>query len=276
MSFIQRMIKRLINLIFLSPIILRTMFLCIGICPIAIANAQTDPLTAINIKVGAGIRPPFLISTEQGMGPEILDALNIAQDKFNFELVPTPISRRGQSIKEGWVDIVMWDNIKWGWDISELGVSIPLLYSKDVFISHVSPEKSQDYFESFNNKQLCGVNGYHYRFLNYQTNIEDLLKQLEITLVRTEEESIKMALHKRCDISIASESAIAWFLTQYADYKNQLLVSDKFDTEYTRNFLIPSYAAISVEELNSIIKKANQLNLLTPIYQKYGQVNPIE
>lgn len=209
------------------------------------------------------------------MGPEIITAFNLVQDDFHFELVSVPIARRVTSLESGLVDIVMWDNVNWGWNNSEsLTASIPLLYSEDRFVTHSSNTSAEDYFDNFTGKNICGVNGYHYVFLNFETDYNAISKDLNITLVRTEEESIKMALNKRCDISVASLSAINWFFTVYPDARSQLTVSERFDTKYTRHFLIPAYAPISADEIDSIFLKANKLGLIAPIYSRYGQSTP--
>ncbi len=227
--------------------------------------------TTIVVKVGAGTRPPFLIDKVAGMGPEIISALNLVQSKFTFELVPVPISRRVQSLKDGWVDIVMWDNINWGWEGLELDVSVPLLHSKDIFISYANDNKTQAYFSSFSDKRICGVSGYHYKFLNYETEYYKLKEMYDIRFVRTEEESIKMALHKRCDVSAVSESALNWFFKLHPQNQEEIIISNIYDTQYTRHFLLPKYAPISAAEVNVIVKKAYELGLLAPIYKKYGQ-----
>lgn len=229
----------------------------------------------IVVKVGAGIRPPFLLPDGKGMGPEIITVFNLVQDDFHFELVSVPIARRVTSLENGLVDIVMWDNVSWGWNNSEnLTASIPLLYSEDRFVTHSSNTSAENYFDNFTGKSICGVNGYHYVFLNYETDYNAISKDINITLVRTEEESIKMALNKRCDISVASLSAINWFFTVYQDARSQLTISTRFDTQYTRHFLIPAYAPISADEIDSIFLKANKLGLIAPIYSRYGQSIP--
>lgn len=229
----------------------------------------------IVVKVGAGIRPPFLLPDGNGMGPEIITVFNFVQDDFHFELVSVPIARRVTSLENGLVDIVMWDNVNWGWNnIESLTASIPLLYSEDRFVTHSSNTSAEDYFDNFTGKNICGVNGYHYVFLNFETDYNALSKDFHITLVRTEEESIKMALNKRCDISVASLSAINWFFTVDQDARSQLTVSKRFDTKYSRHFLIPAYAPISSDEINSIFIKANKLGLIEPIYTRYGQSVP--
>lgn len=231
----------------------------------------------IVVKVGAGIRPPFLLPDGKGMGPEIINVFNLVQDDFQFELVSVPIARRVKSLEEGWVDIVMWDNIHWGWNhIENLTTSMPLLYSQDAFVSHSSNASTQQYFDRFDDKSICGVNGYHYKFLEFETDYTALAKKVNITLVRTEEESIKMALNKRCDISVASTSTINWFFTLHPEMQSQLAISETFDTQYTRSFLIPKYAPISAEEINAIYMSANTLGLLEPIYKRYGQTLQIE
>ncbi|MEW5681467.1 MAG: transporter substrate-binding domain-containing protein [Pseudomonadota bacterium] len=229
----------------------------------------------IEVKVGAGIRPPFLLPDGKGMGPEIITAFNLIQDDFHFELVSVPIARRVTSLESGLVDIVMWDNVNWGWNnIESLTASMPLLYSEDRFVTHSSNTTAEDYFNNFAGKSICGVNGYHYVFLNFETDYKAISKHLNITLVRTEEESIKMALNKRCDISVASLSAINWFFTVHPDARSQLTVSTRLDSTYTRHFLIPAYAPISADEINSIFLKANTLGLIEPIYKRYGQSVP--
>ncbi|MGJ8692938.1 MAG: substrate-binding periplasmic protein [Thalassotalea sp.] len=226
----------------------------------------------IHIKVGAGIRPPFLLANNNGLGIDILNAFNLVQSQFTFELIPVPIARRVESLREGWVDIVMWDNIQWGWDEHfSLIQSTPLLTTKDTFVSFFSENKDQSYFNNLKNKRICAVNGYHYKLFNYETDYRKLKSQYNISLIRTEAESIKMALLKRCDISIASLSAIDWFLTSNPDAREKLIISEKFDTQYSRHFLVPKYASISVEEVNAIYYKAKELNLLAPIYHRYGQ-----
>ncbi|NVK26273.1 MAG: transporter substrate-binding domain-containing protein [Gammaproteobacteria bacterium] len=227
----------------------------------------------IHVKVGAGIRPPFLLADGSGMGPEILNAFNLVQTEFHFELIPVPIGRRTMSLQEGWVDIIMWDNLNWGWDLSSgLLASKPLLHSKDFFVTSLANDKKeQDYFDSFHNKVICAVNGYHYKFLDYQTDYKLLKDKFNIILVRTEEESIKMALYKRCDISVVSQSALNWFYKSNPAQRKALLASNKLDTQYSRNFLVPPYSPISIEELNTIYDKAQKLKLLSPIYQTYGQ-----
>lgn len=231
----------------------------------------------IEVKVGAGIRPPFLLPDGKGMGPDIITAFNLVQSDFHFELVSIPVARRVTSLESGLVDIVMWDNVNWGWNnIENLTASMPLLYSEDRFITQSSNSSAEAYFDNFTGKSICGVNGYHYVFLNFETDFKAFSKDLNITLVRTEEESIKMALNKRCDISVASLSAINWYFTVHPDARSQLTVSKRFDSNYTRHFLIPGYAPISADEIDSIFTKANKLGLLEPIYKRYGQSIPQE
>ena len=242
---------------------------------LSVTSMKSTATTTV-VKVGAGIRPPFLIYKHSGMGPEIISALNLVQDKFTFELVPVPISRRVQSLNDGWVDIVMWDNIHWGWDGMTLTVSKPILRSKDVFISHAHPEKSQAFFNDFTGKRICGVSGYHYKFLGFETNYHAVKDRFNIRLVRTEEESIEMAMQKRCDISVVSESALNWFFKLFPHTRNDMLVSTIYDTQYTRNFLLPLNAPITANEIDSIVNQASEQGLLVPIYEKYGQSLPIE
>lgn len=222
------------------------------------------------INVAATFWPPFLNEEGVGMGAEVLDALNSIQTKFDFKLVPIPVKRRVQAIELGRADIIMWDNINWGWPKSRFEASLPLLESKDVFITY---NKNTNVYQ-LERERICIVRGYHYKFLDYSTDTAKIDDMYDVIMVRTENETIKMAILNRCEVSLASTSALNWYFKQNPNSKGTVIVTDRVDTEYTRHFLVPKNAPISVNEINELIKKANALGLLKPIYEKYGQEIP--
>lgn len=229
----------------------------------------------IQINVGAGIRPPFLLEDNaKGVGPDIIHALNLIQEQFVFQLVAVPIKRRTQSLYEGWVDIIMWDNPNWGWELESLQHSQPLIHSKDVFITHADQYQSQDVFNQLKSHSLAMVHGYHYKFVNFETDPIKLNQLFDITLVRTEEDSINILLSGRVDIAVASDVALAWHFKKHPQSKNKILISEKYDTKYMRYFLVPASSPISAKELDELLILADEKGLLTPIYEKYGLVKP--
>ncbi|MEW6990090.1 substrate-binding periplasmic protein [Colwelliaceae bacterium 6441] len=235
--------------------------------------------TVITIQVGAGVRPPFLIDNNkhqyQGAGPEILQALNQIQQQFYFVMNEIPSKRKTAAVSDGRLDIIMWDNVNWGWRDESFVQSSELVRSKDIYFTFNDNNKSQDYFDNFNNKKLAMVIGYHYKVANFIVDIQTLKKNFNVTMVRNEEASIRMAIAGRVDIAIVSETALNWYLLRFPQYTSKILIADKYDTQYSRHFVLPEDAAIKPFEINNLLMLADKKGLLAPIYRKYGLVKPV-
>ncbi|WP_281556216.1 ABC transporter substrate-binding protein [Thalassomonas sp. RHCl1] len=230
---------------------------------------------AIEIKVGSSARPPFLFGEGlSGAAPEVIAAMNSVQNQFEFVLVPVPIKRRTQSLADGWVDVVMWDNPAWGWQEDDLSLTMALVASKDIFLALKKKNRDQGFFANFTDKNLVAVHGYHYKFANYVTELSQLNKRFNITLVRSEEVTINMVLANRAEIAVVSTIALNWFLLRHPEFKDKFIVSERYDTAYERFFLVPKTSPIQPGEINKILAKADQRGLLAEIYRRYGLVKP--
>jgi ABC-type amino acid transport substrate-binding protein len=241
--------------------------------PSAVASQQSIEPT--DVIVGLSVRPPFLGALEKsGAGPDILKVLNTIQTEYNFLFKVIPSSRKTQAIKENWVDIVMWDNLSWGWENTLMQASISLVSSKDIYIALVEDNRTNDFFDDLSNRKLSFVSSYHYKITNFETNEDELSKRFDFYMVRTEEAAIRMVLSKRVEATITSETALSWFLIRYPQYMPQILISKHFDTQYSRHFLVPKDGAINIEDINLLLKLADEKGLLAPIYKKYGLEMP--
>lgn len=228
----------------------------------------------IDVIVGLSVRPPFLDISNKGAGPEILEALNKVQQQFNFKYKAIPSNRKVQAIKENWVDIVMWDNLSWGWQGKSMQASLPLVKSKDIYIALHGENRDQGFFNDLPNKKLAFVYGYHYRVTDYEIDVDKLSARFDSSIVRNEEASIKMILTQRVDVAVVSETALNWFLIKYPNYHAKLMTSDIFDNEYSRHFIISKNAMIKISEINHYLSLADKKGLIAPIYQKYGLKKP--
>jgi len=239
------------------------------------SNASEQSIEQIEVVVGFGVRPPFLDESEQnGAGPDILAVLNIIQEKFNFIYKPIPSQRKIQAIKESWVDIFMWDNLAWGWKDSAMQASNSLVNSKDVYIALAEAHRTQHFFNDLTKRKISFVNGYHYKTADFETDVDKLSTRFNLSMVRTEEAALKMVLAKRVEVSIVSETALNWFLIRYPKYRSKILISETFDTQYSRHFLVSNKSVITVSEINQFLTLADKKGLLAPIYRKYGLEKP--
>lgn len=255
-----------------SAIALLLLILSLGYCGYGVCSSLP---AVIEVKVGSGPRPPFLNEENMsGAAPEILNAMNRVQNQFKFVLVSVPIKRRIQSLLDGWVDVVMWDNPAWGWHDDHLLKSVALVSSKDIFLALKKEHRDQQFFVDLTNKRLVAVHGYHYKFANFITELSQLSKLFDITLVRSEEITINMLLAKRAEVAVVSTIVLNWFLLRYPEFDDKFLVSERFDTQYERFFLVPKSSPIQPNEINEILAKADKQGLLSVIYQRYGLEKP--
>jgi len=247
----------------------------LAFCGVFKTQASENIPSPINIHVGIGARPPFLNADERtGLGPDMVAVMNLIQPTYKFSLKTMPTKRRLQALQEGWVDIQMWDNPNWGWQGVELSLSQPIVASRDVFIARRKVGRDQQYFDDFSKKKFAMVVGYHYKFADFETDIDKLAKRFDVKMVRTEEASIKMVLANRVDIAVVSETALRWFFKRFPGQESKLLISKKADTVYQRFFLVPANAPITAEELKQFLLLADEKGLLAPLYEKYGLTKP--
>jgi len=250
-------------------------FLLIPLLNMPCSFASEQAIERIDVIVGLSVRPPFLdVSEKNGAGPDILTVLNMVQEQFNFIYKPIPSQRKVQAIKEGWVDVSMWDNLSWGWKSSAMQASNSLVNSKDVFIALTDDIRTQHFFDDLTKRKLSFVNGYHYKIADFETNVDKLSTRFDLSMVRTEEAAVKMVLAKRVEVSIVSETALNWFLIRYPKYHSKILISEIFDTQYSRHFLASNKSVIKVSEINQFLTLADKKGLLAPIYRKYGLEKP--
>lgn len=251
-------------------------WLFVSLLSMPCSNAAEQPIERINVIVGLSVRPPFLgVSELNGAGPEILAVLNTVQDQFSFLYKVIPSQRKFQAIKEGQIDVSMWDNLLWGWKSPPMLASNSLVNSQDVFIALAKKHRTNNFFDDVTKKKIAFVYGYHYKIANFETDVDKLSQRFSLSMVRTEEAAIKMVLAKRVEVSIISETALNWFLIRYPEYQPVFLISETFDTQYSRHFLTSNQGVITVIEINQLLSLADKKGLLAPIYRKYGLTAPL-
>lgn len=254
------------------------LFMVLGLClPFAAACAGVNSLSDTVqeeapdnrklIKVGTSERPPLFIShSTKDVTNGVLEAMNAVQNDFWFSVRDIPVKRRSHSVKAGMVDIVMWDNPAWEWQIP-LDTSWPLLQAKDVFIALKDKAGGKGYFDSYTDKTFSLVSGYTYKFLGPEKKSPI---NPEVIFVKSEEISIKMLLANRVDIAVTSDVTLKWFLEKNPQVKPRILISDRPEVQYERMFLVPKESPITASEINQILLVAGKQGLLESNYKRFG------
>lgn len=252
--------------------LLSVIILCLSFSSLSYSYAQQIERT--EVIVGMGARPPFLdIYGKTGAGPEILQAMNLVQDKFSFKHKIVATKRKQQSFQELWVDISMWDNLNWGWQGFQVSATLPIIEANDIFITKKSNNSTQ-LFANLEQQKIVIVNGYHYHFLGYETDVNKINERFNVIQVRTEEAAIKMVQSGRATIGVVSDSSYHWFIKRNNLGNNVFDKAPFVDANYTRHFVVPKSSPVSVEEINTILKEADKKGLLAPIYNRYALTKP--
>jgi ABC-type amino acid transport substrate-binding protein len=241
----------------------------------AVAEVVQDK--RILIRVGASPHEPFFFEEEnRGLTVDLISAMNQVQKKYRFEIIKVPAKRAFQFADREWVDVLSWDNPKWGWKENHpVESSIPLIDEKDLFVTLKKGMRDQRYFDELSDKRLALINGYHYHFADFETSYEKLSKVYNIDLVKTEYSALQMIVSGRADVTVTSQSSLAWYLEQHPEAAENFLISKKYDSQYQRYFLLVKHAPIQINEINQILKQLAVDGVLLRLYQKYGLSPPI-
>ena len=239
---------------------------------LALGAPSVNSQEKTNIVIGVSPQEPYFLGDgTPGLTHELIHAMNQIQQQYHFTMMSIPVKRAFQMLSKKWVDLIIWDNPMWGWKNKQsVQVSLPLIHEKDVFVAQLNTSRTQVYFDELVGKKLVLVNGYHYQFLNLETNVYELIKEHTIKLVKTEYAALEEIVSGRADVTVVSESSLGWFLTSQPQYQQKLLISERYDSEYERYFLLPEHGKIPVQEINQIIKVLSSNGTFNKIYEKYG------
>ena len=127
---------------------MRALAFCL-LCCLALLHVPAA-LALQEVRVGGYHFPPYLDKPEspypQGLVPELLRALNAAQQQYRFVLVPTSATRRYRDLESGRFELMFFESTRWGWQGTSylaLGLDID---DAEVYVAAAEPGRGQDYF----------------------------------------------------------------------------------------------------------------------------------
>ncbi|MCP4670236.1 MAG: ABC transporter substrate-binding protein [Desulfobacula sp.] len=242
-------------------------FMFLGIC---VFGNQAIAKTVI---VGGYLFPPFVeeISNQHvGITIDLINEMNSFQNKYKFQFVLTSSKRRFGAFDKEKFDLIMFEDKKWGWGDKDIVASKVFLKGGEVYITKAALSKDQSYFDSFKNKSLTVILGYHYGFANFNSDEKFLKDNFKVEFNSSHEGNIKKVLLERSDISVVTLSYLLKFFKQNPDKQSRLLVSKKFDQQYNHTILLRKNSNIDVKEMNTLLSKLEKAGVLSRIWKKYG------
>ena len=230
-------------------------------------NIYSNILVAEVINVGGYHFPPFVNVDENnqvdGITKQFIREMNKIQAKYHFKFVLTSSKRRYFDFDQGNFDIIMFEDINWGWKNKDIAVSKVYLKGGEVYITKASPTKDQSFFDNFKNKYIAIIKGYHYGFANFNADENYLRKHFKVQFSSHHKGNILKVLFGRADISVVTLCYLKQFIQKNPEKKNQLLISEKFDQRYNHTILARKNIPITIEEINAMLVKMEKLGIIS-------------
>ncbi|MGL1900587.1 MAG: hypothetical protein OCC49_00535 [Fibrobacterales bacterium] len=231
-------------------------------CCVIVGYCNSLPVDTI--RVGGYVFPPYIEADyKTGFTFDYIALLNKSQSKFHFTFLETSAKRRYGDIINGNIDLILFEDIQWGWarydvlssSLFHIG-SIPY-NDADLFVALHSETKNNSFCKTLKGKSLLLTFGYHYVFAENITDRQILQKRFNASLSRNPNEVIKKLLLQRGDIAVISQSLLQKFIGEYPEHKNSFRVCDKKDYEYNMRAV---FSAQSKKYYSSIVEIIEHLN----------------
>ena len=251
---------------------MRALVLCLLCC---LSLLQLSAAAAMQeVRVGGYHFPPYVERPEssqpQGLVPDLLQALNAAQQHYHFVLVPTSAPRRYRDLENGRFDLMFFESSTWGWQGTpylklELDVD-----DAEVFVAAAQPGRGQEYFQDLSGKRMALYHGYHYGFADFNADPDYLARRYSAMLTYSHDSNLLMLLAQRADIAVVTRSYLEMFLDRHPVLVPELLVSERSDQLYHHQVLLRRDGPLQPEqvtELLGLLKKSGEFSRLLDRYR---------
>ena len=225
------------------------------------------------VRVGAYHFPPYVIKPESespaGVLPELLTALNDAQDNYRFSLVPTSVTRRYRDFQQARYDLILFESPDWGWQDTALDRLDLHIADAEVYVARRMAGRDQSFFDSLKGKRMALYTGYHYGFANFNAEQEYLVRQFQASLTYSHDSNLLMLLHDRADVSVVTRSYLPIFQREYPRESEQLLISQRADQVYHHHALLRPGAPLNPAQLSSLLQLLRDSGKLPELLGRY-------
>lgn len=216
---------------------------------------------ADTIKVGLYRFPPFVdfnaSGEPEGLSLDILNLLNEIQGDYRFEPVVTSPSARYSDFSAGQFDVMLFENVDWGWAQRNLPVSQTpeFMSGGERYIALAKPGRTQSYFDDLSTKTIAGIAGYHYGFADFNDDPDYLRQKHGVRLVRRADDLIRAILSEHVDIAVVTESLLLKKISLIPDLKAKILVSERYDQVYSHRVVLRTGMALSHMDMSDLMDR---------------------
>ena len=234
--------------------------------------AVSDGAAATEIKVASVHFPPYVYADEpeRGLLAQLLGALNRQQQDYRFIARDTSLARRFSDLRDGQVDLAVFENPDWGWQGIAAARLEMGLEDAEIYVAQAQPGRDQSFFQPLQGKRLALFKGYHYGFSGFANDPQLLREQYSAELTYSHDSILGLVLRGRADIGLLTRSWLKERQIREPAPQAQLLIGDQVDQTYRHYMLLRPQAAITPARLEALLEALHHSGELQRIFEPYG------
>lgn len=237
--------------------------------------AQAEP---VDIQVGGYVFPPYVDvgvdGQARGLSLDLIAALNQHQQEYRFRFVLTSSNRRYADFAAGRFDLILFEDLRWGWANTVMTSTAPLVQDSDRFVTGRLVGRDQDYFAELCGKQIFAVRGYHYAFANFDADPDALASRFKITLLDPSAASLERGLQQvangQTELMIVTDSYLQHYLAQRPAMRERLLRAATPDGEYRLGALVRQQPTLDAAGFDALLAGLRANGSLQALAGRYG------
>lgn len=237
---------------------------------LALACAASVAGAAESVRVGAYPFLPF-VDQQSGLTFDLVQEMNAFQKDYQFQLVSTSANRRYRDMAHGAFTVMLFENIKWGWDPAVVDASKVFLRGDgEVYVARSAPGRGQGYFQTLEDKHILAVLGYHYGFAHFEADPAQLAKKYRMSFSTDNAVSLRNLLAGHGDVAVITRSYLTRYLLTHPQASSQLLVSERMDQGYAHTALVKKGSQPTVQDIDALLARMEAAGVLKKLWARYG------
>jgi hypothetical protein len=217
---------------------------------------------ATDIDVAVYPFSPFVEKTSDnewhGVTFDIIDALNAIQSDYHYRPVVTSPYRVYAEMYMGRFDMLLFQDVSWGWDVNKVIISTPLLDYSECYVARYKAGRDQNFFNELNKLTMIGVRGFYY--FEKKTSL----------LLRDDSQIVNALLRERGDFIRLGFYRLQDMLKQDPELRSKLIISIHPAQNYHLRAIFAATSDISIMVFQEHLANLARLGLLDDIWKKYG------
>ncbi|WP_181847734.1 transporter substrate-binding domain-containing protein [Thalassospira profundimaris] len=245
-------------------------FLCVVAAVLFAGPVQAQYRTSVMVGVYEySVIHFYQNGVQTGFAHDLIDRLNRIQDTYKFVAVETSPRRRYQDMAMGNIDMVLLQNPDWNWSGRGVDFSTPIVREYDLLVALRDRVYGPAYFEEILEYSLAGVLGFHYRFVDFVADPQELERILNVSLLYNESEVLEAVMRKDADVGIVSAGFISRQFRQVEGIGEKIAIGPRADNSYPLVAVISRKAPLTVERFDTYLDALRASNQIAPLWSNW-------